>query len=839
MLHKYSAKDLRQCIGERKVVFIGDSQVRQIFWTVATKLDRQNAEDESKKADKHSDQLIKGSDNLQLEFIWDPYLNSTKLISELTMAPLDFTNPGNGNSSAILVVGGGLWFAKNLEDSSLQQFTESIENILHTMGGHEQSGTQSRYFPEKLSQTDPTRILTLLVPVQKPLYQSLDSAHAKTLTADRVGPLHQKLLQISSQQSIPVLWAYDAMTNHSAAYQSDGLHLTENVVTAIADLILNVKCNSVLTAIDGYPMDKTCCSKYPPLKKVQNVLIYATWLFPTVIWLFPWIVTTTLVLSIKSSVKNDESSKRLDKMVVPTFRLSERMPPPRVSKGMAVLLLAACYCWLADRTHVYNKAQKQFSNGDFGTLCLLTSLTGILSLRRSKGPTRQRSDGSDTATEDLFLSRDQTDEWKGWMQVIILIYHYTGASKVLWIYKMIRLLVAAYLFLTGYGHTVFFYSKADFTLKRVIGVLIRLNLLSCVLPYAMQTDYLFYYFAPLVSFWYIVVYATMAIGRSWNSNLPFLMLKILISATVVSNLISSRPGFFESAFLILNNFCNIRWDAHDWQFRLELDKYIVFVGMLVAACTVTNKGKNAVPCNNLEELVRPISSTKRPPPLRHSILHMLNNCLKDRRLVYLTTTFGGCLYYALFAYPAIDKKTHNSIFPVASVGPILAFIAVRNSFAWTRRFHSSIFAWVGRHSLETFVLQFHIWLAADTKGILSTGLFDRNQERGKWLDFSLLTVLFLWVCWHTADAMQVLTAYVVEPRQGQQSSLGLLVTKADRLSEERTPRKEPNTVRGVAARYIAVRIWSVVRMPKNVIAESLGARLVVILGVLWCLNMLK
>ena len=374
-------------------------------------------------------------------------------------------------------------------------------------------------------------------------------------------------------------------------------------------------------------------------------------------------------------------------------------------------------------------------------------------------------------------------------------------------------------------------------------MLVRLNMLSCILPYVMQTDYLFYYFAPLVSFWYVVVYATMAIGKSWNKSLLLLTLKITASAFLVTKLISFQSSLFETAFSMLSKFCNIKWDAADWQFRLGLDKYIVFVGMLVAAYTVTNKGKNTLHWGDLEDIVSPTTSDLTFGSLGQSFLHGLHLCLRDKNVIYLTIACGGCVFYALFAYTATDKQTHNSVFSIASIGPILAFVAVRNYFFWTRRYYSSIFAWMGRYSLETFVLQFHIWLAADTKGLLSTGLFDRSQKEGRWLDFGLLTILFLWVCWHTADAIQTLSLYIVDPRpvqrDGGHSGMKLPMSKSDEAFGANPSRGEGNGLRRDAANYVARRAGSAVSLSRTLIEKSLLSRLLFILGAFWCLNMLE
>lgn len=98
----------------------------------------------------------------------------------------------------------------------------------------------------------------------------------------------------------------------------------------------------------------------------------------------------------------------------------------------------------------------------------------------------------------------------------------------------VRVLVAAYLFQTGYGHFSFFWLKGDFGLYRVCQVsfrprslhdaaavvsrvsfprqvLFRLNFLVLVLCVVMDRPYQFYYFVPLVTFWFFIIYGTLVL----------------------------------------------------------------------------------------------------------------------------------------------------------------------------------------------------------------------------------------------------------------------------------------------------------------------------------------
>ena len=46
------------------------------------------------------------------------------------------------------------------------------------------------------------------------------------------------------------------------------------------------------------------------------------------------------------------------------------------------------------------------------------------------------------------VRRDQTEEWKGWMQVMFVWYHYFAAKE--W-YNWIRIYIACYVWMTGFG----------------------------------------------------------------------------------------------------------------------------------------------------------------------------------------------------------------------------------------------------------------------------------------------------------------------------------------------------------------------------------------------------
>ncbi|KAI5460391.1 10 TM acyl transferase domain found in Cas1p-domain-containing protein [Mariannaea sp. PMI_226] len=719
MLRDYTKEDIHDCFGDRHVVFSGDSTTRQVYWGLARLLDRKAARDAEKHAEIHESYDLT-FDGIRMLQIWDPLLQTgglnPSLSEQLTLFAQEKHHPvpiEQQKSPALMMIGAGSWYVLlEKEPESLTKFQAAFNNVTDIL--HLQDLPPFGTAP--LDPLDGVGNEVFFAPIAPPFYDELPKSRTtpEGVHKGEVEVIDAWLENIQKQRNLRLLDSFPALSRNEPEVIVDknqtGFHVISSVAEIKAKILLNLRCNAKLDQMKGYPYNRTCCTDYGRPSLMQTIVVGLTTLF----------VLTCVVFEIMDVMGGSSETHRSS-----VFGMKIGIFP-------ASMLL----CYYTDRTQLFAKGNKQLVNSEFFFLIAVCVILALVTIRKTVPRSSRTPAPPATATpvqDDAgILSRDQTEEWKGWMQAVILIYHWTGASKHLGIYTFVRLLVAAYLFQTGYGHTIYFLAKKDFGFRRVASVMLRLNLLSCALPYVMNTDYMFYYFAPLVSFWFLIVYATLAIGAKYNDNTKAVLIKILSGLALVWVTLKLTP-LNSVVFAMLQTIFRIEWNLHEWEFRVQLDGVVVFVGMVAGV---------------IQQRVRRDSS-------------LLTN--------YKTAIIPAAI--ALFAYAGSchryfgQKEDYNAFHPYVSFIPIIAFIALRNAFIPLRNLYSTAFAWLGRCSLETFILQYHIYLAADTKGILLLDMFrgsDGSLFRDRWRDLLILVPIFLWLSHCVAEASGLIVRLLMD-----------------------------------------------------------------------------
>ncbi|KIJ45522.1 hypothetical protein M422DRAFT_206754 [Sphaerobolus stellatus SS14] len=691
MLNNYNEKDISTCLASRRVVFVGDSVTRQLFFAVAHAADKELPSQPPSNEQKHSDYNLTSKYNTEFSFIWDPYLNTTRtqdLLRLTDVASMTVSSTSTVSTPAMLVIGSGLWYLRYGGPDGLPRWEGAMEDALEKVMAHGDSLADTVVF----------------LPVESIVSSKLTPERAETMRMTDIDAMNSDLRHRIHPPPTGYLppplqvLRTDTQTPHTAFPEAflamldpsesiDGLHYSDKITKAQANILFNYRCNEVLPK--KFPLDKTCCRSYPSPTFYQILLIGI---------LISWGFIAKYYAA---------ELARMPKLHA-FFPAEDHIMPLSIF-GFTVFLM-----YIADRTPIWDKEQKQFDAWIFGGWMLFTLAIGLFTTKRGD--------------KDLgFLNREQTDEWKGWMQIAILIYHYYGASKISGIYNPIRVLVAAYLFMTGYGHATFYMKKADFGFKRIAQVMVRLNLLPIALAYVMDTDYISYYFSPLVSMWFMIIYFTMAIGKNYNENTVFVVFKIFFSMAAVT-LFFSYDWILEEVFLWLDRLCSIHWSAKEWAFRAKLDLWIVYAGMLTALLYMKFREARLI---------------------EHPYWPMVYK-------VSLVLSGAIMLWYFGFELSQPSKFAYNAWHPYVSFLPIGAFVILRNANPVLRSASSRVFAFIGTCSLETFIIQFHFWLAADTKGILLV------IPGTKWRPINLIvsSVMFIWVSHKMAKATGDLTNWI-------------------------------------------------------------------------------
>merc|ERR1719271_2320537 len=393
-----------------------------------------------------------------------------------------------------------------------------------------------------------------------------------------------------------------------------------------------------------------------------------------------------------------------------TDRITSSLQELRAGAEMSGIL---AFMYVCDRTDIFTKAKKVYDPTQFWGCWAVICVVALFTMRKL-----------DSAKP---LQREQTDEWKGWMQLMFLMYHYFAEKEV---YNAIRVYIAAYVFMTGFGNFSLYLKGKAFTIRRTMQMLFRLNFLGFMVCVGLNNEYMLYYICAMHTLFTVFVALALYIKNDLNTSSGALWGKIVVTFVSTILIYDTGSDVFKALFgtlpLVRPLFAfhdplhpEFTDEMHEWHFRSGLDRFIWIFGMVFALF--------------MPYFTQLIDWLQAQPGMK-------------RHVWSLFVGFGVMVPFSVWVNYVflLDKYSYNYVHPFTSAAPIVAYLLLRNLHAVLRQRYLFLFAYLGRYTLETYILQFHVWMK-------TTGLNGSPKHLLEWIpgsyfaNFALVSAVYLFL----------------------------------------------------------------------------------------------
>ena len=310
------------------------------------------------------------------------------------------------------------------------------------------------------------------------------------------------------------------------------------------------------------------------------------------------------------------------------------------------------------------------------------------------------------------------------------------------------------IFLYLLGNFSFFWIRKDFSFWRVFKMLFRLNFFVIIICLTVSNEYMLYYICAMHTYWFLSVYATMAILPHWNTCRYRMALKFLIyfiCNLLMFDLTEIAYTIFKPFGFILHLHDGIHHPMHEWVFRLGLDHWVCFIGMLCAY--------NYPHYENFIRYLESDTSAVTPTQSGFNIKKYIRG-KPLIKLIMLTVSITSLAiwYLTVMQY---EKLEYNFYHPYTSFIPILAFLVIRNLYPVLRTHYVTFFAWLGKVTLETYLCQLHIYLQSNAKHLIT---YIPNYHL---LNFAFATILYLTISHKVFHLTTEFSAFLFPKNMGE------------------------------------------------------------------------